>query len=136
MIAHTPALADRGAFNGAMSAILSDHATLRRLAASASKDSSFCTDDTLSLADAMAAHERTEAVFFSLPYLTPPGTVTATAARAHRRCLEYTSGNHHLPDPSAAAALFVEALLAHLASEEAWLAHEQAEKDERMWTSI
>ena len=136
MIAHNPAPADRGSFNDALSAVLSDHATLRRLAACASSHSGFCADDTLSLADAMAAHERAEAGFFSLPFLTPPGTVTSTAVRANRRRLEYTSGNFRLPDPSAAAALFVEALIAHLASEEAWLAHEKAEKDERMWTSI
>jgi hypothetical protein len=133
MTANTLSPTDRASFNGAMTAVLSDHATLRRLAVAASKRSGFSTDDAMSLAEAMAAHESAEARLFALPFLTrPPETVTSTAARARRRCLEYTSGNFYLPDPSAGAALFVDALVAHLAAEEAWLAHEKEHQNERL----
>ncbi len=125
---------DLTSFNGAMAAVLSDHATLRRLAVAAAKRPG-SADDALSLAEAMAAHERAEAGLFALPFVTqPPKTVTATAARARRRCLEYTSGDFHFPDPSAEAALLVDALLAHLAAEEAWLAHEKEHQHDRQLT--
>ncbi|OHC71108.1 MAG: hypothetical protein A2045_09670 [Rhodocyclales bacterium GWA2_65_20] len=133
MTASTLTPTDRASFNRAMADVLSEHATLRRLAVIASRRSCFCADDAMSLADAMAAHESAEARLFALPFLTrPPESVTATAARASRRCIEYTSGNFRLPDPSAAAALFIEALLAHIAAEEAWLAHEEQYQNERL----
>lgn len=127
---------NRAAFNDAMTAVLSDHAMLRSLAVAAAKRPGFSADDAMSLAEAMTAHESAEARLFALPFLTsPPETVTATATRARQRCLEYTSGNFHLPDPSAAAALFIDALLAHLAAEEAWLAHEDEHQKERLGIS-
>jgi hypothetical protein len=117
MTASTNSPATRAEFDSAMTAILSEHATLRRLAAAASRRPGFSTDDALSLADAMSAHESTEARLFSLPFLTrPPKSVTSTGARARQRCLDYTSGNFSLPDASAAAALFVDALVTHLAT--------------------
>lgn len=123
---------DRAQFDGAIAAILSDHATLKRLAVSASKHG-FPTDDAMSLAEAMTAHESAEARLFALPFVTrPPETVGSTAARARRRCIEYTSGDYNLPDASAAAALFVDALLAHLAVEEAWLVHEKEHQHDRL----
>ncbi len=128
--------ADRASFDAALDAVLSDHETLRRLAAVASK-TGYSADTALSLAEAMAIHENAEARLFALPYLTrPPETVTGTAARAHRRRLEYLSGDFHLPEPRVAAALFIEALLAHLAVEDTWLAHEREEHHERLLTSI
>ncbi|MDP1651415.1 MAG: hypothetical protein Q8L56_01710 [Rhodocyclaceae bacterium] len=133
MTVNTPSPTDRASFNGAMTAVLADHATLRRLAVVASKRSGLSADDVLSMSEVMAAHEITEARLFDLPFLTrTPKTVTSTAARARRRCLEYTSGNFHLPDSNAAAALFIEALLAHLAVEEAWFAKEQEHQKEHM----
>ena len=128
---------DRASFNSALATIHADHATMRRLAACASRQPELCTDATLSLVDAMTAHERTEATLFSLPFLThTPETVTTSAARARRRCLEFTSGNFNLQDSGTASALFIEALLAHLAAEEGWLAHEKEEKHERLMTAI
>ncbi len=125
---------DRTSFNGAMAAVLSDHATLRRLAVAAARRPA-SADDALSLAEAMAAHESAEAGLFALPFVTrPPKTVTSTAARARRRYLEYTSGDFHLPDPSAETALLVDALLAHLAAEEAWLALEKEHQHDRLAT--
>ncbi len=91
----------------------------------------------MSLADAMVSHEKTEARLFALPFLTQiPKIVSSTAARARRRCIEYTSGSYHLPDRSVAAALFIDALLGHLATEEAWLAREKEQKHERLMTGI
>ena len=125
--------ADRAAFNSAMAAVLAEHATLRRLAGIATRRAHFCADDAMSLADAMDAHESTEARLFALPFVTrPPESVITTAVRARQRCHEYTSGNYRLPESSAAAALFIDALLAHLAAEEAWLAHEDEHQNERL----
>jgi hypothetical protein len=123
----------RSPFSGIMNAVLSDHAVLRHLAVAAAERPGFSADNVLSLADALTAHEHAEARLFAHPFLSrPPKTVASTAARARRRCLEYTSGNSPLPDPSAAAALFVDALLAHLAAEEAWLELEQEHQNERL----
>ena len=97
---------DRAAFNAALAEIHHDHAAMRDLAEMAIR-SGFPTDETLSLAEMVTAHERTEARLFALPFVTrPPESVTASAARAQRHCMEYTTGNYHLPDRSAAAALF------------------------------
>jgi len=117
---------DRASFDNAINAILDEHNTLRRLALSVSQRPGFSSDDAMSLADAMTAHEETEARLFAMPFVTrPPESVISTGARARRRCQEFTSGDSNLPDPSAAAALFVDALLTHLATEEAWLARER-----------
>jgi hypothetical protein len=126
---------DRAAFNEAMTAVRADHAVLRDLATAASQHSGFSTDDTLSLADAMLTHESAESRLFSLPFVSaPPASVVSTAARARKRCLEYTSGTYRLPDPQAAAALFIDALLTHLAVEDVWLDHEDEHVRERMRT--
>jgi hypothetical protein len=136
MIADTPMPADRTSFNAALAVLHAEHATMRHLAACALRGPGFSTDDTLSLADAMLAHERTEAGLFALPFLTrTPPAVTASAARARQRCQEYLSGDFRLPEADAAG-LFVEALLAHLTAEETWLAEEKAAKNERLWTAI
>ncbi len=138
MITDTPpSPTDRASFDSAITAVLAEHTTLRRLAIAATKQSGFSADDTMSLADAMTAHESIEARLFALPFLTrPPESVTSTGAQARRRCLDYTSGNFRLPNPSDAAALFVDALLAHLAAEEAWLAHEEEDHHERLLHAI
>lgn len=128
---------DRVSFDSAMAAVLSEHTTLRHLAVAASRRTGSSADDTMSLVAAMTSHEVAEARLFALPFLTrTPKTVTTTAARARRRCTEYVSGEFHLPDPGAASGLFVDALLAHLAAEEAWLAHEKEQKHERLLTAI
>lgn len=137
MASQFPPPTDRASFNDALSAVLADHAMLRRLAESAARRSGFSADATLSLADALAAHEEAEAALYALPFLTrTPAEVTSSAARAHRRCKEYTAGNFGLPNPGATAALFVDALLAHLEAEEAWLAHEKELRHERLMTAI
>jgi len=133
MTAHTAAPNDRASFNLAINAILADHATMRRLAAVAARGPHFSADDIMSLADAMTAHEKTEAELFALPFITrPPAAVGASAANAHRRCREYTSGNTRVPEAAAAATLFVDALLAHLEVEDAWLAQEREHESERL----
>jgi hypothetical protein len=126
---------DRASFNEAMTGILSDHAMLRHLAAATTAHHGTSTDEAMSLAAAMETHEKTEARLFALPFVTrPPEIVTTTAARAHQRCMEFTTGTYHLPDARAAAALFVDALLAHLAAEEAWLRHEDEHQKDRLNT--
>jgi hypothetical protein len=128
--------ADRAAFNEALASIRADHAVLRDLATAASRRSQgFSADDTMSLADAMLAHESAEARLFELPFVTrPPDSVTSTAARARQRCLEYKSGTYRLPDASAAAGVFIDALLTHLAVEDTWLANEDEHQKERLST--
>lgn len=133
MTTTVPSPDGRSPFTGIMTAVLSDHAILRHLAVAAANRPGFSADNVMSLADAVTAHESAEARLFAHPFLSrPPNTVASTAARARRRRLEFTSGNSHLPDPSAAAALFVDALLAHLAAEEAWLELEQEHQNERL----
>lgn len=133
MNANTPSPTNRAEFDSAMAAILAEHAMLRRLATVASRHPGTSADDAMSLADAMSSHENTEARLFALPFLTrPPKSVTVSGTRARQRCRDYMSGNFSLPDPGAAAALFVDALLAHLAAEEAWLAHEKEHQHERL----
>jgi hypothetical protein len=138
MTPNTPnsaAPSDRAKFNDAMAEIRADHAVLRDLAAAASQRSGFSADDTMSLADAMIAHESVEARLFALPFVSnPPETVLSTAAWARRRCIEYTSGSFRVPDAHAAAALFVDALLAHLAAEDAWLDQEDEHQKDRLRT--
>ncbi len=125
---------DRAAFNAALTEIHHDHAAMRGLAEMAIR-SGFPTDETLSLAEMVANHERAEARLFALPFVTkPPENVIASAARAQRHCVEYITGDYHLPNRSAAAALFVDNLLAHIAVEDAWLAREDAHQKERLKT--
>lgn len=125
---------DRAAFNAALAEIHHDHTAMRDLAELAIR-SGFTTDETLSLAEMVTQHERAEARLFALPFVTiPPESVTASAARAHRHCMEYSTGNYHLPDRGAAAALFVDTLLAHLMAEDAWLAREDEHQKERLKT--
>lgn len=132
-----PIPTDRPSFDSAITAILSEHRTLRRLATIVSKQPSFSSDNTLSLADALTLHESTEARLFALPFLTrPPKSVTATGAQARQRCLDYTSANSRVPDPRAASALFIDALLTHLAAEEVWLARESELHHERLLNAI
>ena len=126
---------DRASFSEAMAGILSDHAMLRRLAAATASHHGDSTDEAMSLAEAMETHERTEARLFALPFVTrPPEIVIATAARAHQRCMEFARGTYHLPDTRAAVAWFVDALLAHLAAEEAWLKQEDEYQKDRLNT--
>lgn len=124
---------DRASFNAAMTTILAEHATLRRLAAVVAERPAYSADAAMSLADAVSAHESAEARLFDLPFLTrTPESVISTAERVRRRRAEYTSGDIRLPDPGMAAALFAEALLAHLAAEEAWLDQEAEHQRQRL----
>jgi hypothetical protein len=137
MNAHPDIPQDRVSFNSALEAIHAEHAAMRRLADVASSRPELCADVTLSLADAMAAHERSEAGLFPLPFLTrTPEAVVSSAIRARRHCEDYTGGDFRRRDPHAVAALFIEALLAHLDAEDAWLADEKAQKNERLLTAI
>lgn len=122
---------DRPAFDRAMAEVLHDHATLRHLANIADNEPGLCTDIALSMADAMIDHERAEARLFDLPFVTlEPNTVASTAARARRRCIEYITGDYILPSSSLAATEFIDALMAHLAAEEAWFDREQERRKE------
>ena len=137
MNAETPSPADRAAFDRALGQIRADHAALRHLAVAVCRRPGRSADNALSLVDAVTAHENAEARLFALPFLTrPPATVTASAARARRRCLEYSTASDRLPNASAAAAVFADALLVHLAVEDAWLAEEAKQHHERLLQSI
>lgn len=126
---------DRTTFNQAIASIRADHAVLRELAMAVSRHSKTSADDTLSLVDAMLAHESAEARLFDLPFVTrPPASVASSAERARRRCVEYMTGTYELPDATAAAGIFVDALLTHLAVEDAWLAHEEEHQHDRLST--
>jgi hypothetical protein len=132
-----PIPTDRATFDGAIDTLFAEHATLRHLAEAATKRPDFSADTAMSLADAMNAHESTEARLFALPFLTrPPKSVTVTAARARQRCLDYTAGNFHQQDTVAAASRFVDALLSHLDAEEAWLKREKQQHHERLLKAI
>lgn len=127
--------ADRAAFNDALASIRADHAVLRDLAMAATMHVGSWADDAMSLADAMLTHESAEARLFALPFVTrPPDSVTSTAARARQRCLEYKSGTYRLPNAEAAAGVFIDALLTHLAIEDSWLEHEDEQQQERLRT--
>lgn len=126
---------DRAAFRDALASIRADHAVLRDLAKAASLHVGFSADDTMSLADAMLDHENAEARLFALPFVTrPPESVASTAARARQRGLEYKSGTYRLPNAEAAAGVFIDALLTHLAVEDTWLDQEDAHQRERLRT--
>jgi len=126
---------DRAAFNDALASIRADHAVLRDLAKAASMHVGSMADDTMSLADAVLAHESAEARLFALPFVSrPPDSVMSTAARARQRCLEYKSGTYQLPNAEAAAGVFIDALLTHLAVEDSWLEHEDEHQRERLRT--
>jgi hypothetical protein len=127
--------ADRAAFDNAMGAIRAEHAVMRDLATFASQRPAFWADYTMSLADTMLAHESAEARLFDLPFVSrPPDSIASTAERARQRCIEYTSGSFHVPDAHAAAALFIDALLTHLAVEDAWLNKEDEHQKDRLRT--
>jgi|WetSurMetagenome_2_1015567.scaffolds.fasta_scaffold186302_3 hypothetical protein len=130
-ISNTPVPLDRPAFERAMAEVLRDHATLRHLANIANREQDLCADIALTMTEVMSSHERTEAMLFELPFIIrTPKTVTATAARARRRCTEFVSGDHTLPDSNIAATEFINALMAHLAAEEAWFDHEKERRKE------
>jgi hypothetical protein len=137
MNANAPIPTDRASFDRAMTEIRADHATLRHLATAVSEKPRASADNVMSLVDAMAAHESAETRLFALPFLTrPPETVTATGTQARRRCIAYRSGALRVDDPAAAATLVVDALLAHLAVEDAWLAQEEEQHHQRLLKSI
>lgn len=124
---------DRASFNSAMAAVLHDHATLRHLAEIAYREPDLCTDIALSVADAMIRHERTEAQLFELPFVTrTPERVKSTAAKARRHCIEYTSGDFTILGSKFAASQFIDAVMAHLAAEEAWFDLENQHQKERL----
>lgn len=129
----TPVPTERSSFTQAIAAVRAEHTVLRHLAEIVTERSVFSADDALSLAEAVEDHERSEAALFALPFLSgPPEIVTATAARSHKRCREYLSGDFAAADACSAATLFVEALLSHIAAEEAWLAGEETHQKERL----
>lgn len=124
---------DRASFGQALATVRAEHALLRHLAKNVIERSGYSADESLSLAEAAKRHERNEAMLFSLPFLSRPSdAVTGTALRSQRRCEEYVSGNFDLPSAGSAAALFVEALLLHIAAEEAWLDREDRSQRERL----
>lgn len=126
---------DRVSFDSAMVTIMSEHAMLRRLATMGSNKEGFTVDDAISLADAVAAHEQTEARLFELPFLPRiPDSVISTGARVRKLSLDVTSEkNARRLD---ASTVFAEALLAHVAAEDAWLVHEKELRHERLLKSI
>ena len=135
MDANLPTPTDRSSFTAALADVLADHATMRRLASNATRHpGAISIDAMMSIADIMAKHELFEARLFATPFLTrTPGSVLSTTTQVRMRCRDFITGNHHLPDTNAAAALFVEALLTHIAAEEAWFAREQQYRTEHPW---
>jgi hypothetical protein len=131
MIAFIAAPEDRAAFDAALEHLHSDHAMLRHMALSTRKQPSIRTDDILSLADAMDAHEKNEARLFSRPFLSsPPDAVTVSAARAHLLSYAFVAGGLDTVTANEVAARFVDALLAHLTAEDDWLTQEMAQHRE------
>jgi hypothetical protein len=132
MGANLPTPTDRPSFTAALADVLADHATMRRLASNATRyPEAISIDAMMSIADIMATHELFEARLFATPFLThTPESVLSTTTQVRMHCRDFLTGNHHLSGTNAAAALFVEALLAHIAAEEAWLAREQQYRTE------
>lgn len=131
MIPHTQTPVDRAALSEIVAEVRSDHIVLRHLAENVTERSVFSADDALSLADAMVAHERAEARLFTLPDMSqPPELVKFTAEQSHRRREEFVAGTFERTDARTAARRFVDALLAHLAAEEAWLFRERLPRHE------
>jgi len=127
---------DRASFRKAITEVRAEHAVLRHLAEAVSERSVLSTDDVLSLAEAVKNHERSEAILFSLPFLSrPPEAVTKTAAKSQERCEEYLSGRFSRVEAATAASRFVDALLAHIAAEENWLDREDEHQKERLRTA-
>ena len=125
---------DGAAFDAALAKLRTQHATLRSVATLTIRER-LSTDAVLSLADAVKVHELNEAVLFETPFLTRmPRLVRATAERLQRCSSEYTSNNHGLASHTASAARFVDALLTHIAAEEAWLRRESAHRTEHRLT--
>lgn len=135
MDANLPTPTDRPSFNAALADVLADHATMRRLATTATQNpKAISADAMMSIADIMAAHELVEARLFATPFLTrTPESVLSTTTQVRMRCRDFLTGNHRLPDTNTSAALFVEALLAHIAAEEAWFAREQQYRKDHPW---
>jgi hypothetical protein len=135
MDANLPTPTDRPSFNAALADVLTDHATMRRLASTATRHpEAISADAVMSIADILSAHELVEARLFATPFLTrTPQSVLSTTTQVRMRCRDFMTGNHHLPDTNASAALFVEALLAHIAAEEAWFAREQQYRKDQPW---
>lgn len=135
MDANLPTPTDRPSFNVALADVLADHATMRRLASNATRrPEAISIDAMMSIADIMVTHELFEARLFATPFLTrTPESVLSTTTRVRMRCRDFLTGDHHLPDTNVSAALFVEALLAHIAAEEAWFAREQQYRTEHPW---
>jgi hypothetical protein len=135
MDANLPTPTDRPSFTAALADVLADHATMRRLASNATRHpEAISIDAMMSIADIMATHELFEARLFATPFLTrTPESVLTTTTQVRMRCRDFLTGSHHLPDTNAAAALFVEALLAHITAEEAWLAREQQYRTKHLW---
>jgi hypothetical protein len=127
--------ADREAFNKAMAAIRADHEMLRSLATAMTSKGTVTADDALSLVEAMNTHESAERRLYDFPFVSRPwASVVSSAERAQQRGSEYRSGTYKLPDARAAAALFIDALLSHLAVEDAWLDEEDQHQQERLRT--
>jgi len=127
---------DRASFRKAITEVRAEHTVLRHLAEAVSERSVLSTDDVLSLAEAVKDHERSEAMLFSLPFLSrPPEAVTKTAAMSQQRCEEYLSGRFSRVEAPTAASRFVDALLAHIAAEENWLNREDEHQKERLRTA-
>jgi|GEM_PF-2259354 len=132
---YLPTPTDRPSFNTALADVLADHATMRRLATTATRQpEAISTDAVMSIADIMATHELFEARLFATPFLTrTPESVLSTTTQVRMRCRDFLTGNHHLPDANASAALFVEALLVHITAEEAWFARELQYRKDHPW---
>jgi hypothetical protein len=125
---------DGVAIDEAIAQLRGQHATLRSVATLATREG-LSTDTILSLADAVKVHELDEAVLFETPLLTgTPKLVRTTAERVRRHCSDYTAGGHGMVSREASAARFVDALLAHIAAEEAWLERECEHRREHMMT--
>ena len=125
---------DGVAFDAALATVREQHAMLRSVATLTTREG-LTTDAVLSLADAVKIHEMEEAVLFDSPFMTrTPKLVRSTAARLQRCASHYLTGGHGLASPDAAAARFVDALLAHIAAEEAWLSRESAHRREHNMT--
>lgn len=113
--------ASRPLFDEGLDEILAGHATLRTLVTAAHQEEGLRTDAAMSMAEFLTQHEAMEASLFALPFLSRmPESVRTTSEQMQRRCAEFTSG----AGEHTAAARFMDALQAHLAAEETWLAQE------------
>jgi len=131
---HADAPRDGAAFDAALAMTRAQHATLRSVAALTIREG-LSTDRVLSLADSVKAHEQSEAVLFETPFMTRTPRLVRTSAERLKQCgADYTTGVHGLASNAASAARFIDALLAHIAAEEAWLSRESAHRKEHLLT--